>query len=145
MSVDKFGHYSSHHNLNESRLRKAIGFNLDRDRNINLHLKRIKNLGLPIEDNDAVTKQFVSESVNQLGLKLHKENTVLKNAIEEYIDTSVDSQAKSFKLKNESISKDIETLNKYIEERLKGIEDYIFKQILEPKYMTKLGNKYRKE
>lgn len=123
MSVDKFGRFS-HYSHNENRLRKTSGFNLDRDKNINLHLKRLKNLGSPIEDNDAVTKKFTTESINQSALELQKEITFLKDNI------------------NKDIKKDIEAINKYIEERFRGIEDYIFKQILEPKHLSNLEKTY---
>lgn len=68
MSVDKFGHYSNEKYSNENLKKtesKLIGITMDNDQNINMQNRRIKNVGVPIQETDAITKRFMQAHVTQ--------------------------------------------------------------------------------
>ena len=65
MSVDKFGHFS----INNTKVLKrdapkVFGFFIDENRDLNIQNKKIKNLGSPAEQTDAVNKVYVQSQVN---------------------------------------------------------------------------------
>lgn len=61
MSVDKFGHFSSG---NIRNVPKVLGIAFDRYNNLNIQNKKIKNLGPPTEDTDAVNKAYLQKQIN---------------------------------------------------------------------------------
>lgn len=67
MPVDKFGHFVEVKNDSPRKhVNKSMGFLMDRDRNLNFQNKRIKNLGYPIEEKDAVSKGFLQTEMQKL-------------------------------------------------------------------------------
>lgn len=69
MVVDKFGKISRKEEK-ITRGRPGIGFILTSDGNFDLQNKLIKNLNDPVDKNDAVTKQFLKNELNELLKKL---------------------------------------------------------------------------
>lgn len=90
MSVDKFGRYSKQKyncDIFKKNASKIIGIIVDSDNNINVQNKRIKNLGVPREDADAVNKVYLQTEINrtqdQLKRGLNTEVVNIRNDIKE--------------------------------------------------------------
>lgn len=89
MSVDKFGHYYNsklnYNNIIRKNESKMFGFILDSDENLNVQNKRIKQVSSPVEENDAVTKNFLLSQINQMQkdllLNIHKNDDVVYGKI----------------------------------------------------------------
>lgn len=80
MSVDKFGHFSSYKNeVLKNDAHKWLGFTVDKDKNVDVHNKRIKNVRNAVEDYDAVNKAY-------LFLQIHNEQNILRNGIKKEIN-----------------------------------------------------------
>lgn len=95
MSVDKFGRYSSSSSrkrrIENNSHTKYKDFLLDSDNNINVRSKRIKNLGSPIENTDAVSKIFLFKLLNEhkskIDAAIQSSQTIHDNEIEEIFST----------------------------------------------------------
>lgn len=75
MSVDKFGHFSSYKNeILKKDAHKWFGFTVDKDKNVDLQNKRIKNVANAVNENDVVNKSY-------LFLQIRNEQKILKNGI----------------------------------------------------------------
>lgn len=69
MSVDKFGRYSKQ-KFSSSILKKnvprIVGIIVDNDSSLNVQNKRIKNLGIPRDEADAINKGYLQAEVNRI-------------------------------------------------------------------------------
>ena len=92
MSVDKFGRFAQP--VNDTNLRRSIlkvlGISLETDKTVNFHFKQIKNIGSPIENSDAATKEFVIASIARLEKKLEAQITEIQVALRDTIENDVD-------------------------------------------------------
>lgn len=69
MTVDKFGHYYNHKYNSEilkKNVSKTLGIILDKDKNLDIQDKRIKNLATPSEGTDAVNKDYLHSQINHV-------------------------------------------------------------------------------
>lgn len=90
MSVDKFGRYSKQKyntNILKKNVPRIVGIIVDSDNNLNVQNKRIKNLGVPRDDTDAINKGYLQAEINrtqdQLKRGLNTEVVSIKNNIKE--------------------------------------------------------------
>lgn len=74
MSVDKFGHFSK--DMQRGNVPKIPGINFDKNNNLNIQNKKIKNLGSPAEDTDAVNKAYLHNQIEHMREVLKKEVNV---------------------------------------------------------------------
>lgn len=100
MTVDKFGHYYAQ-KYNSETLKKnvthTLGITLDKNNNLDIQNKKIKNLAPPTEGTDAVNKTYLSVQINHTQevlkkgiskevINLRKEITELKRTIKDIFD-----------------------------------------------------------
>lgn len=115
MSVDKFGRYSNNQNKAIKRnIVKVIGFNIEKDGDINLQKKRIKNLGKPIHEDDAVTKSFISSEIQRVYQELL---------------TAVEKLKKELLAEIANLHNFNDALKNNLNNRLIRIEDIVFESI----------------
>lgn len=62
MSVDKFGHYSNSNTFRKNAS-KFLGIAIDQHYNIDIKNRKIKNLGQPSENYDAVNKAYLQTQI----------------------------------------------------------------------------------
>lgn len=66
MSVDKFGHFSKNYDFNNNekarrKIQKVVGLVLDRDNNLDVQNKRLKNISFPTQEKDAINKHYLQK------------------------------------------------------------------------------------
>lgn len=91
MTVDKFGRHYSKQKYNSDVLKKNVpqilGIIVDRDNNLNIQNKRIKNVAPPREEADAVNKAYLQIQINrtqdQLKRGINTEVLSVRNHIHE--------------------------------------------------------------
>ena len=69
MTVDKFGHYYNQKYNSEilkKNVSKTLGIIIDKNNNLDIHDKRIKNLAPPSEGSDAVNKNYLYSQINHV-------------------------------------------------------------------------------
>ena len=86
---------------------RGIGFHLTVDNHFHIKNKRLTNVGVPLEDTDAVTKKFVTDL-----LKTKASTTYLKNELRKKEDKS---KLSDYVLKSD-LNKAISEINKAITE-----------------------------
>jgi hypothetical protein len=59
ISVDKFGRTAVH-------LQHKYGFENEKEKHVELEMKKIKHLGMPVDDFDAVNKSYVDTSIQMM-------------------------------------------------------------------------------
>lgn len=79
MSVDKFGRCSSCINKEQYKGKQGVGFQITKHGNYDMQNKILKNLGAPIDGNDAVTKEYVDKNLTSKNINpLEKMEVELK-------------------------------------------------------------------
>lgn len=103
MSVDKFGHYASNSNVLRENVSKILGIVVDSHNNLDFQNKKIKNLGAPSEDTDAVNKVYLQTQINhsqeivKRGISteivdIRREISNLKNSLQDVYDVIISIQ-----------------------------------------------------
>lgn len=97
MTVDKFGNYHSQkYNLDtlKKNVANTLGIIVDRNNNLNIQHKKIKNLGPPTEGTDAINQSYLSLQINHtqevLKKGISKEVISIRSDIEELRHTIKD-------------------------------------------------------
>ena len=129
MSVDKFGRFAQP--VNDTNLRRSIlkvlGISLETDKTVNFHFKQIKNIGSPIENSDAATKEFVIASIARLEKKLEAQITEIQVALRDTIENDVDLiQGLIEDGVKSAYKKNMQGILDY----LNSIEEYLFKYVV---------------
>jgi len=130
MSVDKFGHFSVDKERPENlkrRFNSTEGLFIDEDGNLNVQNKRIKNGSKPLDNNDLATKQYTDEILGNLGEDLRKiitQNVNRRLTKISSLENKIDLNSKRADSADQIFAK--------ILEKIKTIEDYIFKYVTKP-------------
>lgn len=137
-NIDKFGHCSSSNSENDSEniklvLRNALGLNLDEKKNLSLQMKRIINVGLPIDDNDVITKDFFFTNLNRVQNKLETRIREINGMIQDNIRTDVELIESVIDERINSTYKESMT---EIYDYLKIIDNYLQKYVVAKKQLS---------
>jgi len=97
------------------------------DGNLNAQNKRIKNGSKPLDNNDLATKQYTDEILGKLGEDLRK--IITQNVNRRF--TKISSLENKIELNNERADSADQIFAKILE-KIKTIEDYIFKYVTKP-------------
>jgi len=130
MSVDKFGHFSVDKERSENlkrRVNSTEGLFIDEDGNLNAQNKRIKNGSKPLDNNDLATKQYTDEILGKLGEDLRK---IITQNVNRRL-TKISSLENKIELNNKRADSADQIFAKILE-KIKTIEDYIFKYVTKP-------------
>jgi len=130
MSVDKFGHFSVDKERSENlkrRVNSTEGLFIDEDGNLNAQNKRIKNGSKPLDNNDLATKQYTDEILGKLGEDLRK---IITQNVNRRL-TKISSLENKIELNSKRADSADQIFAKILE-KIKTIEDYIFKYVTKP-------------
>jgi len=130
MSVDKFGHFSVDKKRSENlkrRVNSTEGLFIDEDGNLNAQSKRIKNGSRPLDNNDLATKQYTDEILGKLGEDLRK---IITQNVNRRL-TKISSLENKIEFNNKGADSADQNFAKILE-KIKTIEDYIFKYVTKP-------------
>lgn len=143
MSVDKFGRYSvnNHKPISlKKSIAKILGVRFDLERNLDLHGKRIMNVGAPIDGNDAATKSSVHQQLVELQQDCYFEIVKSKNDNLRKFNEECEKLRKSVLETDLNLKLFIQNALtdhiKLIEERMSKVEDYIFKYMSDSKIIS---------
>lgn len=151
--INKFGNSSSTH-LHSSALKtslsKTLGISVS-NHSLDVHRKKICNLGIPTDPDDAVSKVYVRRlmknfegAVDTLESSVTLQLSTIKHSIEELRDTTMNEiyneiNRTELALKAHFMDKK-KTLFKTIEDRLDKREEYIFKWVGAEDFQKKISS-----